>query len=70
MTAAGTDTAESTDHETHMLFIRALVMLSLILIAMNVNVFLKKKEFHYVSETAVYILLGEEICCPEPAVIA
>ncbi|KAJ3033370.1 hypothetical protein HDV00_006478, partial [Rhizophlyctis rosea] len=60
MTVIGDDTSTvpSTDHETHLLFIRALVMLSLIVIAMNLNVFLKKKEFHHISETAVYIILG------------
>ncbi|KAJ3288556.1 hypothetical protein HK104_008102 [Borealophlyctis nickersoniae] len=48
----------TTEAETHMLFIRAVLMLSLILIAMNINVFLKKRQFHYLSETSVYILLG------------
>jgi hypothetical protein len=43
----------------HALFIRVLLMLSLILISMNVNGLLHKIKFHYVSETAVTILLGE-----------
>ncbi|KAI8842725.1 Sodium/hydrogen exchanger family-domain-containing protein [Chytriomyces cf. hyalinus JEL632] len=42
----------------HALFIRALLMLSLILISMNINGFLHKIKFHYLSETAVTILLG------------
>ncbi|KAI8614788.1 Sodium/hydrogen exchanger family-domain-containing protein [Chytriomyces sp. MP71] len=42
----------------HALFIRALLMLSLILVSMNINGFLHKIKFHYVSETAVTILLG------------
>ncbi|KAI8587851.1 Sodium/hydrogen exchanger family-domain-containing protein [Geranomyces variabilis] len=46
------------DHETHLLFIRAVLMLTLIAVAMNINVFLHKKKFHYLGETAVYILLG------------
>ncbi|KAI9332229.1 Sodium/hydrogen exchanger family-domain-containing protein [Obelidium mucronatum] len=46
-------------HESeHALFIRALLMLSLILISMNINGFLHKIKFHYLSETAVTILLG------------
>ncbi|KAJ3024064.1 Sodium/hydrogen exchanger 8 [Thoreauomyces humboldtii] len=46
------------DEETHTLFVRAILMLVLIAVAMNINVFLHKKKFHYVGETAVYILLG------------
>ncbi|KAI8825323.1 Sodium/hydrogen exchanger family-domain-containing protein [Fimicolochytrium jonesii] len=44
--------------EQHTLFVRALLMLILMAVAMNINVFLHKKKFHYVGETAVYILLG------------
>ena len=44
--------------EQHQLFVTALLMLILILIALNINRFLHSKNFHYISETAVYILLG------------
>ncbi|KNC99631.1 sodium/hydrogen exchanger 3 [Spizellomyces punctatus DAOM BR117] len=46
------------EEEQHQLFVRAILMLSLIAVAMNINVFLHKKKFHYLGETAVYILLG------------
>ncbi|TPX65983.1 hypothetical protein SpCBS45565_g04793 [Spizellomyces sp. 'palustris'] len=46
------------EEEQHQLFIRAILMLSLIAVAMNINLFLHKKKFHYLGETAVYILLG------------
>ncbi|KAJ3095960.1 Sodium/hydrogen exchanger 8 [Physocladia obscura] len=42
----------------HALFIRAILMLSLILVSMNLNGILHKIKFHYLSETAVTILLG------------
>ncbi|KAJ3066450.1 Sodium/hydrogen exchanger 8 [Podochytrium sp. JEL0797] len=42
----------------HALFVRALLMLSLILVSMNINGFLHRIKFHYLSETAVTILLG------------
>ncbi|KAJ3206834.1 Sodium/hydrogen exchanger 8, partial [Dinochytrium kinnereticum] len=62
-TQAISDLAHATsagDHEssTHALFIRALLMLSLMLVSMNVNGVLHKKGFHYLSESAVMILLG------------
>lgn len=44
--------------ETHKLFIRAIVMLGLILVSMNLNGFLKKRNIHYLGESAVIILLG------------
>jgi hypothetical protein len=46
-------------HNEHALFIRALLMLTMILLTMNINGFLHKKKFHYLSESAVTILLGE-----------
>ncbi|TPX61329.1 hypothetical protein PhCBS80983_g01218 [Powellomyces hirtus] len=46
------------DEEQHTLFVRVFLMLTLIAVAMNINVFLHKKKFHYLGETAVYILLG------------
>ncbi|KAJ3327623.1 Sodium/hydrogen exchanger 8 [Blyttiomyces sp. JEL0837] len=53
-----TETVVSASEETHALFIRALLLLSMILITMNINGFLHKIHFHYLSETAVTILLG------------
>ncbi|KAJ3413895.1 Sodium/hydrogen exchanger 8 [Chytridiales sp. JEL 0842] len=47
-----------THSSTHALFIRALLMLSMILVTMNINGFLHKIRFHYLSESAVTILLG------------
>lgn len=51
-------TAVIAGHEQHGLFVSALVMLTLILIALNINRFLYSRNFHYLSETAIYILLG------------
>jgi hypothetical protein len=44
--------------DEHQIFISAFLMLVLILIALNINRFLHSKNFHYISETAVYIILG------------
>lgn len=44
--------------DEHQLFISAFLMLVLIVIALNINRFLHSKHFHYISETAVYIILG------------
>ena len=44
--------------DEHQIFISAFLMLVLILIALNINRYLHSKNFHYISETAVYILLG------------
>ncbi|KAJ3191804.1 Sodium/hydrogen exchanger 8 [Irineochytrium annulatum] len=51
------ETASATE-ATHALFIRALLLLSMVLISMNINGFLHRMKFHYLSETAVTILLG------------
>jgi uncharacterized membrane protein YhaH (DUF805 family) len=50
--------AHKTPHNEHFLFIQALLMLTLILISLNINRFLHAKKFHYLSESAVMILLG------------
>ncbi|RKO93646.1 Sodium/hydrogen exchanger family-domain-containing protein, partial [Blyttiomyces helicus] len=42
----------------HQLFIKAILMLILILVVMNVDLLFKKMHFHYLSETSVNILLG------------
>jgi hypothetical protein len=42
----------------HFLFIEAALMLTLILIGLNINRFLHAQNFHYLSESAVFILLG------------
>ncbi|KAJ3110372.1 Sodium/hydrogen exchanger 9 [Phlyctochytrium bullatum] len=52
--AAGVDHSNT----THALFIRALLMLVLVLVSMNINGVLHKKNFHYLSESAVMIILG------------
>jgi hypothetical protein len=44
--------------DEHQIFISAFLMLVLILIALNINRFLHSKNIHYISETAVYIILG------------
>ncbi|KAJ3203903.1 hypothetical protein HDU82_006225, partial [Entophlyctis luteolus] len=49
---------EVANESEHALFIRAILMLSLILLSMNVNGMLHKIKFHYLSETAVTIILG------------
>lgn len=51
-------TAVVAGEEQHALFVSALLMLTLILVALNINRFLHARHFHYLSETAVYILLG------------
>ncbi|KAI8805350.1 Cation/H+ exchanger, partial [Cladochytrium replicatum] len=43
---------------THQLFMRAAVMLSLILVSMHINGFLHHKKFNYLGESAVTIILG------------
>ncbi|KAJ3389238.1 Sodium/hydrogen exchanger 8 [Entophlyctis sp. JEL0112] len=50
--------AEAAKESEHTLFIRAILMLSLILLSMNINGMLHKIKFHYLSETAVTIILG------------
>ncbi|KAI9358899.1 Sodium/hydrogen exchanger family-domain-containing protein [Zopfochytrium polystomum] len=58
-TSASDGTAPaSASAETHALFIRALLMLSMILVSMNINGLLHRLKFHYLSESAVTILLG------------
>jgi uncharacterized membrane protein YhaH (DUF805 family) len=44
--------------DEHQIFVSAFLMLVLILIALNINRYLHSKNFHHISETAVYILLG------------
>ncbi|RKO96515.1 Sodium/hydrogen exchanger, partial [Caulochytrium protostelioides] len=44
--------------DTHALFVRALLMLTMIAISINVNNFFRNIKFHYISETAVHILVG------------
>ncbi|KAI9104953.1 Sodium/hydrogen exchanger family-domain-containing protein [Phlyctochytrium arcticum] len=55
---SGISHGDTAAEEQHQLFIRAMLMLTLIVVAMNINVFLQKHKFHYLGETAVYILLG------------
>ncbi|KAJ3127920.1 hypothetical protein HK098_005561 [Nowakowskiella sp. JEL0407] len=50
--------ANALEEETHALFVRAVIMLVLILIAMHINGFLHYKKFHYLGESAVTIILG------------
>ncbi|KAI9208590.1 Sodium/hydrogen exchanger family-domain-containing protein [Polychytrium aggregatum] len=50
--------AATAEEEQHALFIRAILLLSLIVVVMNVNLALKKAQFHYVGESAVMILTG------------
>ncbi|KAJ3117578.1 Sodium/hydrogen exchanger 8 [Physocladia obscura] len=56
--ANSTTVADELTESEHALFIRAILMLSLILVSMNLNGILHKIKFHYLSETAVTILLG------------
>ncbi|KAJ1547809.1 Golgi transport complex subunit 6, partial [Cladochytrium tenue] len=53
-----TTNASSSSESTHSLFIRALLLLSMILVSMNINGLLHKLKFHYLSESAVTIILG------------
>lgn len=49
---------ETPEEEQHHLFIRAVLLMTLIVVSFNVNMFLKKAQFHYLGESAVTILLG------------
>ncbi|TPX31999.1 hypothetical protein SmJEL517_g04824 [Synchytrium microbalum] len=48
----------SAEEAQHFLFVRALLMLGLIALSMNIVGFLKKKHIHYFGESAVLILVG------------
>jgi hypothetical protein len=50
---------DSAHNSTHATFVAAFVMLTLILAAININNILHKRNFHYLGESAVTIILGK-----------
>ncbi|KAJ3341031.1 hypothetical protein HDU93_005895 [Gonapodya sp. JEL0774] len=46
------------ENRTYQLEVRAVVMLGLVIMAVNLAQFMKKKKFHYVSESSAYMIIG------------
>ncbi|KAJ3224736.1 Sodium/hydrogen exchanger 8 [Clydaea vesicula] len=52
------DDVSGHDDSTHALYVRSIFMLILIIITINLHGFVHKIKFHYISETALTIILG------------
>ncbi|KXS12254.1 hypothetical protein M427DRAFT_34974 [Gonapodya prolifera JEL478] len=67
---ADTGSKEMYENRTYQLELRAMVMLALVVLAINFAQYMKKKKFHYVSESSVYMIIGFSVALLWTRVIA